>query len=63
MVHNLGKLSFGQNNGANLGYDWAVEINETFKKYLIERNHQGLIDYQKLLANAMKALKKSSAMN
>lgn len=45
IVHNLRQVNF-QNENAK--YDWAVEFDETVKKYINEKNHQGLIDYNKL---------------
>ncbi len=45
MVHNLGILNWNLPEG---GYDWALEMNETFKKHLLEGNHQALIEYDKL---------------
>jgi 4,5-DOPA dioxygenase extradiol len=55
MVHNLGMVGApkGKALGPNtineaFGYDWALEINETFKKLISSGNHQSLIDYHKL---------------
>lgn len=45
MVHNLSMPNFSM---VNSGYDWAVEMNEVFKKHILEGNHQALIDYEKL---------------
>ncbi len=45
MVHNLGVLNWSQPESA---YDWAVEMDETFKKLILERNHQPLIQYEQL---------------
>ena len=46
MVHNLGMISWEMINGG--GFDWAVEMNETFKKHITNRNHHALINYDKL---------------
>lgn len=46
MVHNLGMASFGNLNGP--GYDWAIELNETFKKKITDGDHKPLIDYRSL---------------
>lgn len=48
MVHNLGKVAWDKLNERNYGYDWAIEAHELFNKNLIDKNHQALIDYQKL---------------
>lgn len=45
IVHNLRQVDFANENNK---FDWAVEFDETVKKMLTERNHQGLIDYNKL---------------
>jgi 4,5-DOPA dioxygenase extradiol len=45
MVHNLGVISWDL---PERGYDWAVEMNEIFKKHIIDGNHQALISYEKL---------------
>lgn len=48
MVHNLGMVAWDKLNEPNFGFDWAIEANDTFKKLIQERNHQALMDYQKL---------------
>lgn len=48
MVHNLRMVAWDKLNTPNYGYDWAIEANETFNKYVLDRNHQALIDYTKL---------------
>lgn len=45
MVHNLGVLNWLQ---PNKSYDWATEMNETFKSLIRQGNHQPLIHYSKL---------------
>lgn len=47
MVHNLGMVAWNRLNEA-YAYDWAQEINNTFKRYILDGNHPGLIEYQKL---------------
>ncbi len=49
IVHNLGKLDWS--NGKP--FDWSVEFDSTVKKLLISREHEKLIDYQKLGTAAM----------
>lgn len=45
MVHNLRIMDWGLKDS---GYDWAEEMNETFKKSIAEGNHKSLIEYEKL---------------
>lgn len=45
IVHNLRQIDWKNPSG---GFDWAAEFDETVKKYVNEKNHQGLIDYSKL---------------
>lgn len=49
MVHNLRILDWRNPGG---GYDWAAEMNETFKKLIAENNHAPLIRYESLGAAA-----------
>jgi 4,5-DOPA dioxygenase extradiol len=48
MVHNLRMVAWEHLNKESYGYDWAIEMNELFKKYIGEGNHQPLIEYPKL---------------
>ncbi len=45
MVHNLRILDWHNPQG---GYDWAVEMNETFKKAILSGDHKQLIHYEGL---------------
>ncbi len=45
MVHNLRILDWHQPDS---GFDWAVEMNNTFKKLIETDNHQALINYKNL---------------
>jgi 4,5-DOPA dioxygenase extradiol len=47
MVHNLRMLSFDKLD-EEFGFDWAIEMNELFKKYIGKRNHQSLINYESI---------------
>jgi len=47
IVHNLGMISWGKLN-ENYGYDWAIEANEKVKQFIMDGNHQQLMDYSKL---------------
>jgi 4,5-DOPA dioxygenase extradiol len=46
LVHNLAKVNW-QKLDENFGYDWAIEANEKMKHFIIEANHQALINYSK----------------
>lgn len=45
MVHNLGRVEWNRLN-ENFGYDWALEANEKMKKFILEGNHQELINFR-----------------
>ena len=47
MVHNLRMVSFDKID-TEFGFDWAIEMNEVFKKKIISRDHQALINYENL---------------
>lgn len=53
MVHNLGMVAWDKMDADNYGYDWAIEMNETFKKHILAKNDAALIDYTKLGTGAM----------
>jgi len=46
MVHNLRMLSWEMINGG--GYDWANEANEKFKTAILNKDHQSLIDFERM---------------
>lgn len=46
MVHNLGMITWRNMNGP--GYDWAIEANENFKKFISNNDHKSLIKYEAL---------------
>lgn len=49
MVHNLRMVALkGSDFNASFGHDWAIEANETFKRFILSGNHQALIDYGSL---------------
>lgn len=48
MVHNLGMVAWEKIREPEYGYDWAIEMNGLFKKNILEKNHQALIDYEKM---------------
>jgi 4,5-DOPA dioxygenase extradiol len=45
MVHNLGMLSWRQPEASS---DWAAEMDDTFKKLILDSNHSPLIKYDQL---------------
>ena len=45
MVHNLRKMDWNKLNEVYYAYDWAKEANETMKEYIINGDHQPLINY------------------
>lgn len=47
MVHNLRMVAWDKMEVDGFAFDWATEANEQMKKYIVERTHQPLIDYQK----------------
>lgn len=48
IVHNLRQVSWDKADDEEYGFDWAIEANELVKKYVRERNHEKLINYQSL---------------
>lgn len=48
MVHNLRMVAWDKMNQPDYAYDWAIEMNQTFKKLISDKNHQALADYEKL---------------
>lgn len=46
MVHNLGMVEWKRLN-ESYGYDWALEANEKMKQFILNDDHQSLIDYSK----------------
>ena len=45
MVHNLGKVAWDQLNTIGYAYDWAMEASEKMKKFILNGDHQQLINY------------------
>ena len=56
MVHNLGKVAWDKMNEPNYGFDWAIEMNDIFKKKIEANDHQALIQYEKLSSSALLAI-------
>jgi 4,5-DOPA dioxygenase extradiol len=48
--------AFDKMNVPNYGFDWAVEINEKFKKNILDNDHKPLINYESLGSSAKLAI-------
>ena len=55
MVHNLRMISWNKMN-ENYGYDWALEMNEIFKRLILNSDHKALINYENLGAESRLAI-------
>lgn len=56
MVHNLRMVAWDKLNAGPYGFDWALEMNETFKTHIRSRKHQPLIQYETLGSAAKLAI-------
>src|ERR1035437_9113906 len=45
IVHNLRMVSWDKMNEPGFGFDWAIEANEKMKKFILNGDHQSLINY------------------
>jgi 4,5-DOPA dioxygenase extradiol len=45
MVHNLGLVAWDKLNSTDYAYDWAKEASEKMKEFILDDNHQSLINY------------------
>lgn len=46
MVHNLGMVAWDKLNASEYGYDWAIEASDKMKKYILNGDHQSLINFK-----------------
>jgi 4,5-DOPA dioxygenase extradiol len=46
IVHNLGMVAWDRLNSKEFGYEWAIEANEKMKKYIIQNEHDQLINFR-----------------
>ena len=46
MVHNLGLVAWNKLNADNYGFDWAFDANEKMKAYILDGNHQPMINFR-----------------
>lgn len=56
MVHNLRMVAWDQLGKPGFGFDWALQMNETFKQLIINGDHAALIHYEKLGREAQLAI-------
>ena len=56
MVHNLRMVAWDKLNEPEFGFDWDVQINDTFKSFISAGSHDQLIHYQNLGKEAMLAI-------
>ncbi|TDQ09598.1 4,5-DOPA-extradiol-dioxygenase [Pedobacter metabolipauper] len=54
MVHNLRIMNWEMIHGG--GYDWALQINDTFKSLILNNDHKPLMSYQTLGKEALLAI-------
>lgn len=45
MVHNLRMVAWDRLNDPEYGYDWALEANEQMKSFILNNDHQQMINY------------------
>ena len=56
MVHNLRMVSWQHINNSGFGFDWALQMNDTFKRLISDGDHKSLINYEGLGAEARLAI-------
>lgn len=56
MVHNLRMVSWEKINTSGYGYDWALQMNDTFKQLISDGDYTPLINYERLGAEARLAI-------
>jgi len=56
MVHNLRMVAWDKLNDANYGYDWAIQMNNTFKNLITSGDFKSLIQYESLGREARLAI-------
>jgi 4,5-DOPA dioxygenase extradiol len=53
MVHNLRMVAWEKLNEPEYGYDWAIQMNDTFKSHIEKGDHQPLINYSSMGKEAL----------
>jgi 4,5-DOPA dioxygenase extradiol len=56
MVHNLRMVAWDKLSEPSYGYDWATQMNHTFKDLISKGSHDLLVDYEKLGREALLAI-------
>nr|WP_297306274.1 4,5-DOPA dioxygenase extradiol [uncultured Flavobacterium sp.] len=56
MIHNLRMIDWKTMDTPGFGFDWAIELNEIFKKKILSKDHKSLVDYESLSKNAKLAI-------
>jgi len=56
MVHNLRMVAWDKLNADAYGYDWALQLNDTFKQLIAAGDYKPLINYESLGREAMLAI-------
>lgn len=56
MVHNLRMVAWDKLDGPAYGYDWALQMNQTFKDLIMNNDHNALIHYEQLGREALLAV-------
>ena len=56
MVHNLRMVAWDKLNEPEYGYDWAHHMNQQFKDFISNDEHQKLIHYEQLGKEALMAI-------
>ena len=56
MVHNLRMVAWDKLDAIDFGFDWALEMNRTFKDLITNGKHSELIHYEKLGREALLAI-------
>ena len=56
MIHNLRMLDWRSIDSPGFGFDWAIELNDIFKKKILSKDHTSLINYEGLSKNAKLAI-------
>ena len=46
MVHNLGLVAWDKLNADAYGYDWALEAREKMNRYIVEGDHNALVNFR-----------------
>ena len=46
LVHNLRMVAWDKLNTIGFGFDWAIEADQKMKKFILDGNHQELINYK-----------------